>query len=402
MSRLSFSHPAIRIACSVFLIVLPLLTAWNLAVAPSHPKLVLKIGPGLSGVTRQLPLNWSLSSLIDGSLQKAVTERVTEALPIRPLLVRFNNELRFELFGELTLPGVVRGAHGHLIEQFYLDDYCNRTEGMAETRARATIPKLKEVQNYYRSRGAVFLYLITPSKVAHLPEYFVKPETCPSTAAARTEFVPQYTKLLRQAGIDVVDTATLIHAQRGKYEVELFPQGGTHWNDIGGALAATAIAEEINRQAGKVLAPPFTFTYTLSGVTSGVDRELADVINVLFPPTAYLTPKVKFQPSVSCADYPSSKLSVAVVGSSFTHLPAEILARDNCLSALNVYFYLNLSRHGGHPYRRLQSNLTDRDLDALRDAKIMIVEENESFAGTHSYIETLRELLAKPRSSAPQ
>ena len=88
---------------------------------------------------------------------------------------------------------------------------------------------------------------------------------------------------------------------------------------------------------------------------------------------------------------------VAVVGSSFTHLPAEILARDNCLSALNVYFYFNLSRHGGHPYQRLQSNLTEKDLSTLRDAKIMILEENESFAGTHSYIEALRELLAKPQ-----
>lgn len=397
MSRLSFSHPAIRAACCLLLVVLPLLTVRNLAVATNHPKLEIKIGPKLAGVTRQLPLNWSLSSLIDGSLQKAITERVTEALPIRPLLVRFNNEIRFELFGELTLPGVVRGAHGNLIEQFYLDDYCNRTEGMAETRARATIPKLKEVQDYYRSRGAVFVYLITPSKVAHLPEYFVKPETCPSTAAARTEFVPQYTNLLKQAGINVLDTATLIHSLRGKYEVELFPQGGTHWNDIGGAWAATAIAEEINRQAGQVVAPPFTFTYTISGVTSGVDRELADVINVLFPPTAYLTPKVKFQPSASCADHPSGKLNVAVVGSSFTHLPAEILARDNCLSALNVYFYLNLSRHGGQPYQRLQSNLTEKDLNALRDARIMILEENESFAGTHSYIDALRELLAKPQ-----
>ncbi len=397
MNRLSFSHPAIRVACGLFLIVLPLLTAWNLAVAPNHPTLEIKIGPKLAGVTRQLPLNWSLSSLIDGSLQKAITERVTQALPIRPLLVRLNNELRFELFGELTLPGVVRGANGHLIEQLYVDDYCGRTEDMADTRARATIPKLKDIQDYYRSRGAVFIYLITPSKVAHLPEYFVKPETCPSTAAARTGFIPKYANLLKEAGIDVVDTATLIHSLKGKYEVELFPPGGSHWNDIGGAQAATVIAEEINRQAGRVLAPPFTFTYTMSGVTQGVDRELADLLNVFFPPLGYHTPKVRFQHSASCADHASSKLNVAVVGSSFTHLPAEILARDNCLSALNTYFYLNLSRHGGQPYQRLQSNLTAKDLGALRDAKIMILEENESFAGASGYIGALRELLTGQR-----
>lgn len=392
MSRLSSFHPAVRAACCLLLLGLPVLTAWNLA----NPKQEIKIGPKLAGVTRPPALDWSLPAMIDGSLQKAITSRVTEALPIRPLLVRFNNELRFELFGDLTLPGVVHGANGHLIEQVYLDEYCSRTEDMAETRAQAIIPKLREIQEYYRSRGAVFIYVISPSKVAHLPEYFVKPGQCPSTPAARTEFIPKYASLLKQAGIAVVDTATFIHSLKGKYEIELFPQGGSHWNEIGGARVATLIAEEINRQAGQVLAPPFTFTYKISGVTQGVDRELADLLNVFFPPLAYQTPKVTFQPSASCADHPSAKLNVAVVGSSFTHLPAEILARDNCLSALNTYFYLTLSRHGGFPYRRLQSDLTPDDLKPLRDAKILLLEENESFAGASGYVEAFRELLAKP------
>lgn len=394
MSRLSFSHPAIRAACCLFLIVLPLLTAWNLAVAPNHPKLQIKIGPGLAGVTRQLPLNWSLSSLVDGSLQKAVTERATEALPIRPLLVRFNNELKFELFGELTLPGVIHGTGGQLIEQLYFDEYCSRTENLAETHAGPVIPKLKEIQDYYRSRGAVFIYLISPSKVAHMPEHFLTGAPCPSTIPARTQFIPQYAKLLKQSGIDVLDLATFIHGLKGTYEVDLFPQGGSHWNDIGGARAATVIAEEINRQAGKNLAPPFTFTYTISGVTAGVDRELADLLNTFFPPMAYLTPKVKFQPSVSCANYPSRTLDVAFVGSSFSHLPAEILMRDNCLTALNTYFYLTLGRFGGEPYRKLQADLSDGDLARLRDAKILILEENESFVGTAGYIEKLRRIVS--------
>ncbi|MBR2121097.1 MAG: alginate O-acetyltransferase [Afipia sp.] len=394
MNRLSFSHPAVRAAFCIFLVLLPLLTAWNLVVAPDHPKLEIKIGPKLAGVTRQLPLNWSLSSLIDGSLQKAITERVTQALPIRPLLVRFNNELKFELFGELTLPGVIQGAGGQLIEQLYFDEYCSRTEGLAETRSRSVISKLKDIQDYYRSRGAVFIYLISPSKVAHMPEHFLTGAACPSTIAARTQFIPQYANLLKQSGIHVLDLATFIHGLKGTYEVDLFPQGGSHWNDIGGARVATLIAEEINRQAGKVLAPPFTFTYTISGATSGVDRELADLLNTFFPTMAYLTPKVKFQPSVSCATYPSRTIETAFVGSSFSHLPAEILMRDNCLTALNTYFYLSLSRFGGEPYRKLQADLPDSDLTRLRDAKIMIVEENESFAGTAGYIDRLRKIVS--------
>ncbi len=394
MNRISFAHPAVRAAFCLLIVVLPVLTAWNLAVAPSDPRLEIKIGPKLTGVTRPLPLDWTLSSLLDGSLQKAITERVTQALPIRPLLVRFNNELKFELFGDLSLPGVIQAAGGQLIEQFYFDDYCSRTESLAEIRAEQIIPKLKDIQDYYRSRGGVFIYLITPSKVAHMPEHFVQGRACPSTIAARTHFIPQYAAKLKQAGIDVLDLATFIHGLRGTYELELFPPGGSHWNEIGGARTAMVIAEEINRQAGQILAPPFTFTYTLTGATAGVDRELADLLNTLFPRMAYLTPKVKFEPSASCATYPSRTLDAAFVGDSFSHLPAEILIRDNCLAALNTYFYLRTGRFGGEPYRKLQADLSEGDLTRLRDAKIMILEENEAFVATARYVEALRRVVS--------
>jgi alginate O-acetyltransferase complex protein AlgJ len=396
MSRLSLSHPMVRAAFCVLLLALPLASAWNLAIAPSHPALAIRIGPKLGGVTRDAVVVLSWSSLRDGSFQKAVASRVADAMPVRPLLIRINNEIRFSLFGELTAPQVVRGANGQLIERSYLEEYCARTENQPAALAADIIPKLLDIQTYYRSRGSIFLYLITPSKAADLPEYFVDRVPCPSTPVARAQFVPRYVNLLQQAGIDVVDTASLIHSLKGRYEIELFPQGGVHWNDIGGARAVTAIVEAINRQAGRQLVPPFTFTYTLSGVTSGVDRDLADLLNVLFPPLAYLTPKVKFQPSATCTENPARLIDAAIVGSSFSHLPGQILIEDNCLSRLNVYYYMRLGRFGGSPYRELQRNLTDADLQRLRDAKIMIVEENESAVAKNRYLNALHEIVTTP------
>ena len=322
--------------------------------------------------------------------------RVTDAMAIRPMLIRINNEIRFKVFGELTAPQVVRGVNGQLIERSYLEEYCARTEGQAATFAADIIPKLLDIQNYYRAHGGVFVYVVSPSKVAHLPEYFVDRVPCPSTAGPRAQLVPQYVERLRQAGIDVVDTAGLIHSLKGHYEVELFPQGGVHWNDIGGARAVAAVVEDINRQAGRELVPPFTFTYTLSSVTSGVDRDLVDLLNVFFPPLGYLTPKVKFQPSTPCADAPARSIDAAMVGSSFSHLPGKILVEDNCLYGLNVYYYMRLGRFGGVPYHELQRNLQDADLQRLRDAKIMIVEENESFVARTGYVDELRKIVTTP------
>jgi len=392
MNRFALSRPVPRLALGAVLSLLPLMSAWNLAVAPNRQIL---IGPKIGGVTSELPLDLSWQAIRDGRFQKAAAQRITEAFPLRPILIRINNEIRFELFGELTAPNVVRGAKGQLIERSYLEDYCSRVEGMGTSLAADIVPKLRDIQQHYRARGGVFVYVVSPSKAAHLPEYFVDRLPCASTPAARTQLLGQYVGALKQAGIDVVDTASLIHSLKGSYPFDLFPQGGVHWNDVGGARAVSAIVAEINRQAGRELVPPFTFTYTLSGVTSGADRELVDLLNVFFPPLGYQTPKVKFSTPVDCADHPARLLDAAMVGSSFSHLLARILIEDNCLSALNLYYYSKLGRFGGVPYRELQRNLSDADLDRLRDAKIMILEENESFVARTGYVNELRSVLMR-------
>ena len=255
MGRLSFSHPVTRAAFCLFLLALPLISLWNVVVSSGHPALAVKIGPKLAGVTYDAPVDWSWTSIRDGSFQKAIAARVTDAMPVRPLLIRINNEIRFELFGALTAPSVVRGINGQLIERSYLDEYCSRVEGEGERIAQDMIPKLLDIQNYYRNRGGVFVYVVSPSKAAHFPEYFLDHFACPSSTTARAQLVAQYVERLKQEGIHVVDTASLIHSLKGAYDIDLFPQGGVHWNDLGAARAAAEIVGEIDRQAGRELVP---------------------------------------------------------------------------------------------------------------------------------------------------
>jgi alginate O-acetyltransferase complex protein AlgJ len=397
MGSLSLSRPIIRAAFCAFLALLPAGVAWNLIAAQYFPTRGIKIGPRLGGVTYETAANFSWPDIRNGKFQKAIVSRVTEAMPIRPLLIHINNEIRFHLFGELTAPNVVRGVNGQLIEQTYLDDYCSRTEGMGAKFAAIALPKLKDIQNFYSAHGAVFVYVVTPSKAAHLPEYFVGRVPCPSTQAARTQLLPDYVGALRREGINVVDTASLIHGLKGKYSFDLFPQGGVHWNDVGGAVAVSAVVDEINHLAGHELIPPFKFTYTMSGAGRGADRELVDLLNVFFPPLGYQTPKVSFQPAVPCAESPARQLDVALVGSSFGDLPARMLIQGNCLARLQFYYYAVLGRFGGEPYHELQRNLPNSDLDAWRDAKVVILEENESFMASSKvgYVDQLRAVVSQ-------
>jgi alginate O-acetyltransferase complex protein AlgJ len=231
-----------------------------------------------------------------------------------------------------------------------------------------------------------------------MPEAFAGRLPCSNTSAARTQFLPDYVRILREGGIAVTDTASLIHSLKGKFAVDLFPQGGVHWNEIGRNEAAKLVVQDINsqiinRQAAKPLLPSFAYTYSISNTARGTDRELIDVINVLFPALSYPVPVTSLQPQASCASHPAHELNAVAIGSSFLHAPAEVLISAACLTKLNVYFYMSLSRHGGMPYHPLQQNLTQDDLAPLKTADIVILEENESFAGKASYIDRLRDLL---------
>jgi len=373
-------------------LLLPLVTAWNLFAPPNRS---FKIGPKLAGVTEELPLTVSWAAIRDGSLQKAIAERITEAFAFRPMLIRVNNQIRYELFGELDAPEVVRGAKGQLFGKYYIEEYCTRTAGMGERLAADMLPKLRDIQDYYRARGGIFVYMTSPSKAAQVPEYFIDQMPCPSTPAVRAQLLPTYVDALKAGGIEVTDAATLIHAAKPNYPFNLFPEGGEHWNDVGGALAATSLVEEINKQAGREIVPPFTFSYTLSSPANGADRELADLLNVFFPPLNYLTPKVNYTQPVSCADSSARNLGIAIVGDSFSHLPGGILIEHNCLAGLNVYYYGKTARFGGVPYHILKLGLDDADLAPLRDVKVLILEENERFIGRSAFVNILRDVLKR-------
>lgn len=387
----SFTDRRFRLAFYAAILLLPAWTLWNMAALQWQPSLAFRVGPRLDGVTQTLPLEWNWQAIKSGNFQRAITNRVAAGFPFQRILVRINNEIRATLFGEVTAPGVVRGRGGQLVEDFYVNAYCGITPDLAERRARETIPMLRDLADYYRARGATFLYVVTPSKVAAMPEAFVGGETCAAPREIRSRLVADYVALLRQSGIPVVDTANLIYKHGGPQGTDMYPMGGAHWNALGAAYAAREVEQAINRAAGRALLPPFEFSYAMSADSGIADRDLTGVLNVLFPPLGYPTPEVTYRQPVACETSAASTLEAAIVGSSYMHSLGSILIEQACLSRLNVYFYLYQGRFGGVPYGVLQpADLTESDYAPLRDVRIMILEDNEGFLNRpNPYVEDL-------------
>jgi alginate O-acetyltransferase complex protein AlgJ len=374
-----FSNRSLRRLAIALLLLLPLLTLWNLSVASFAPRLVVAFGPRLRGVTEaQDRIDWNLRALADGSLQKAIAEAITIANPARPFLIRLSNSFRKRLFGIYGAPGVIEGADGQLIERAYLTEYCARDLDALRSRAAAWIPKLKELQEFYESRGKTLLYLITPSKVAHMPEKFVGLVQCPSAEHDRLGHLPAYDRMLADAGIRTVDAASLTHELKGRYDVDLFPMGGVHWNQLGMAHAADALLAEINRLKGPHTARRLTWTYEVTERPTGIDTDLFDVVNLLFARPRYPTAIVHYEAGAPCSEFSGSKLSVALIGGSFTHAIGRILQEQGCLQNLVLYNYLYRSRHEGPRLSIETKNLKPEDILPLRDVDLVILEENES------------------------
>ncbi len=376
------------------LLLLPVLTLWNLGAADFAPKLVIKIGRQLSGVTEDpATVPATLGAFADGALQKSAMQAVSDANPLRPPLIRIANQVRYKLFGAYGAPGVVAGEHGQLIEQAYVDEYCRRDVAVLEGKARAFIPKLKALQDSFAARGHTLLYVITPSKMAHMPEAFLPRLACASTPFDRHQYLPVYTRMLREAGVRFVDLATLAHGLRGRYEIDIFPQGGVHWNALGVAHATDAMLAEINRE--RPIAPRLKWGYSITDRPAGSDRELIDLTNVLLPQARYATAKVTFDKN-ACTNFTAARLDVAIVGGSFIHALARTLLVEGCLSGLRSYNYLYRGRRGGPNYAIDKDRLTAADIKPLADADLVLLEENEQVLPGSAHAEELYRVLMRP------
>jgi alginate O-acetyltransferase complex protein AlgJ len=388
------SAKRLRLLVIALLFLLPALTAWNMVAAAYAPKLKINIGQRLKGVTvPKEPLDWSIEAFTDGRLQKAATNAVSEAFPARPLLIRLSNSFRKRLFGIYGAPGVVVGDDGELIERNYLDEYCRRDLAVLREKSTEWLPKLKELQDFYSARGSSLIYLTSPSKAAHLPEKFLGHIKCMSPPSDRRDYLPTFEQMALTAGINLVEAAGLTHRLKGRYEVNLFPMGGVHWNQLGVVHAADALLAEINRRAGREIAPRLAWTYEITNRPTGTDTDLADVVNLLFARPRFPVPTLNFIAGKPCSEWPISRMKIALIGGSFVHDVARMLISQGCMQGLYGYSYLYGHVRGGEGYKHAREKSNREDLFSLREAEIVILEENEAGLPGMKHARELRALV---------
>src|SRR5262249_33768440 len=143
---------------------------WNVMIGESSPD-HLALGRPLFGAIPQPSPVLSWSAFLSNGFQKGVADLFGRSVPLRPFLIRLNNEVYFDVTGQSANPGIMVGINGELVPRDYYNEYCHRSLTYFLPIAQKAALAVRQIQDLIESRGKKFAYVITPSKAAVYPEY---------------------------------------------------------------------------------------------------------------------------------------------------------------------------------------------------------------------------------------
>ena len=385
MTRLFFSRLPI-FACAGLIAFLFAVNLWNFAVERDWPKLRIRSAAPLFGAPKPKPAPWTLDAFLAGETQRAVSTNLGRALPVFPISVRAKNQLVYSLFGDSPARGVAIGRNGQLYEQFYIDEFCARGGAPELSRIAHWATDIWEIQDAVSAAGKSFVFVISPSKAARYPEDLPPAAACAARAASMPDKLGPYLDALKGKGLRFVDGAGLVTRERKNYPIPLFPAGGTHWNSLGAALTLSEILRAIETSPiGR-----FDFEWTLAPQAIGTDRDLLELLNLLWFDASYPTSLVtRARATHACERAPR----LLAMGGSFLHEILAVATQAPCPPQIDYWFYMRKEDYGvelGHFHRAPGDASNGERVSAepevldenLRGADIVLLEENESNIAT--------------------
>jgi alginate O-acetyltransferase complex protein AlgJ len=372
--------------------------SWNATIGEAIPTLRFRTNQTVAGVFKEAAPNLTIQALLSYKFQTHVSHTIGTLSPLYKPAIRWKNQIYYSVFGMSGSPNVIVGRDRQLFQKAYLDDYCSRDLKTFTPKAEAWAAKLREMQAFFEARGTTFLYVITPSKPAVYPEMLPSSFSCPASPYDQTHKIAVYRQILDREGVHYVDAATLTADARRKYEISMFPRGGIHWNRLAASIAAQAVTDEVNRLHGSTILTPFTFSYKRSFSPQGSDRDLIDILNLVWSDSHYEVPVVSHQSSERDDCRPAR---ITEVGGSFLFELDDALAQIACPPQISDYFYWDMKhfRYPGGTAKPMDVDAGERTRSLLQDLDVMIFEENEAALPESPHGQELLQMIAAQAST---
>jgi alginate O-acetyltransferase complex protein AlgJ len=322
-----------------------------------------------------------LDTFIDRSLQDSLAKAIGPSIPFFNDAVRLHNQIMYAGFGLTTSQHILIGKNGYLHNPFYTNAYCHRDVKASADMMRKWAQKIREFQDIATARGQIFLYVLTPSKIEHIPA--TMPAAFPCRSPDRQRFIAVILSYLDAAGVKYVDATAAIDNFKEKYGYEAFPKYGIHWTQLAAYPATLEIIRAINRAKGNSAIIPYEIAVGPAQVPVAQDYDYGFVLNVFWTPTPKDT--ATFSVTTQSPSQCPTPLSIVAVGGSFFQALGADLSRGPCPPSVAHLFYLTVNT-----YRYESGQLTiagKADYELLKSAEVVIFEENVgALPGPHTSV----------------
>jgi alginate O-acetyltransferase complex protein AlgJ len=357
--------------------IIGMLTLLQPLAGETAPALFRSWAPPLQGMRAGTPtVALHIASVMDSSFQRAAEAWIGDHVAQRPAIVRAYNEALWRGFGTSYMDNrsLVRGVGGTLFEQSYILTYCGISLATDVAGLPAFARRLRAAEDWFEKRGRHLVYFLAPVKTNWFPDRIPTSFPCPAEHqnAVRLSILAAF----GEAGVDYVDGPASLEARRGHFPVELFPRNGIHWNWLGATIGADALLQKL-RELGLHTLPGLKYDVSITDQETGLDRDLSDLLNLLWPPPGDPSPDVVVTPTK-----PAGLLRIAAVNDSFLPLPISLLERGRVFRSANLFGYLALEQLRYEGDTVVPIKLAGADITrTLLDADVVVLEEVESRVG---------------------
>lgn len=387
MRRLQILHRLPIFAAAGAIAALFLVSLWNYAVERDYPKLRIRSAHPLDGVSKPAPTPVSLGAFLNGETQKAFSLNLGGALPVFPFSVRVKNQLLYSMFDVSGASSVLVGRGGQLFEHYYVNEFCRRGAPQDLAAIETWAQRIRESRDAIEAMGKGFVYLVSPSKAAQYPQYFPAGMACAALAKGTTDRLAPFRAALAARGIRAVDAPALLSAEKQNYPIDLFPRGGTHWNLLGAALATREATRSLAQTSPNSPLGLYDFEWSEQREAFGTDRDLLDLLNLLWPDAHYPVARIarKAGGEVACERTPR----VMALGGSFMREIIVALAHAACPPEVDYWFSMRMENESFDlvRYRTMPGDVSNGERmpataselqAALAQADVVLLEENEA------------------------
>jgi alginate O-acetyltransferase complex protein AlgJ len=332
----------------------------------------------------------TIGGLSDGSFQRGLAKRLGPSIPFFADAVRLHNQVLYSAFGLSASPHIIIGREKFLHNPTYTMAYCRRDIERSAEEFEKWARMLREIQDKVEARGQTFLYILTPSKIEHLPDTIPLGFPCPS--ADRRRFLAEGLRRLDEHGVNYTDATADIDAIRPIYGYEPFPAGGIHWTELAAYPPTLEIIRRINATKGKTVIAPYRIAVGPAPRPSPTDRDYTELLNLFWEPKLGNTAKISVAAPAPASRCPEAVSTIAVGGSFFTALGTN-LSLAPCPPKLSQLSYFVIDTR--HFIKGKMTFDKAPDYGLLSSADVVLVEENagiflktKHIAALHKYLHT--------------